>query len=108
MAGKLDTKEEIKDQSIVEIREIEIFKKETPSEIVEKLKTILLHYDVVPLLDSNEWKLTYTIKSELDSDSIKKGIEPELCEVWVDILEISDFYKKVKFIKMRGSTHLFD
>ena len=108
MAGKLDTKEEIKDQSIEEIREIEIFRKETPSEIVEKLKTILLHYDVVPLLGSNEWKLTFTIKSEPDSESIKKEIEPEFCEIWVDILEISDFYKKVKFTKMEGSTRLFD
>ena len=64
MAGKLDTKEEIKDQSIEEIREIEIFRSETPSEIVEKLKTVLLNYDVVPLVDADEWKLTYTIKSK--------------------------------------------
>ena len=64
MTGKLDTKEEIKDQSIDEIRVMKdfeekafatsiIFSAKTPSEIFEKLKTILKHYDVVPLLDSN-------------------------------------------------------
>jgi hypothetical protein len=104
MAGKLDTKEEIKDQSIDEIRVIKIFSPETPSEIVEKLKTILLHYDVVPLLDADAWKLTYTIKSELDSERI----EPEFCEVWVEILKITDFLKEVKFTKIAGSTYHFD
>ena len=58
-----------------------IFSAETLSEIVEKLTTILKHYDVVPLLDADEWKFTYTIKSEPNSDSITKGIELEFCEV---------------------------
>ena len=78
------------------------FSAKTQSEIVEKLKTILLNFDVVPLLDADEQKLTYTRKSEL------KGIEPEFCEVWVEILKISDFLKEVKFTKMNGSTRLFD
>jgi hypothetical protein len=108
MAGELDTKEEIKDQSIHEIRVMKDFSAKTPSEIVEKLKTILLNYDVVPLLDADESKLTYTTKSELDSDSKKKGIEPEFCEVWVEILKISDFLKEVKFTKIAGSTYHFD
>jgi hypothetical protein len=85
-----------------------IFSAETPNEIFEKLKTILKHYDVVPLLDANEWKLTYTRKSELDSDSITKGIEPEFCEVLVEILKRTDFLKAVEFTKVAGSTHLFD
>ena len=93
MAGELDTKEEIKDQTIDEIRVMKDFDEKafvtsiilspkTPSEIVEKLKTILRRqYDVVPLLNAHEWKLTYTIKIEPDSDSIPKVIEPEFCEV---------------------------
>ena len=107
MAGKLDTKEEIKDQSIEEIREIEIFRSETPSEIFEKLKTVLLNYDVVPLLYVDEWKLTYTIKSKI-VNRFDKGIEPKFCEVWVEILKISDFLNEVKLTKIAGSTRLFD
>ena len=71
MAGKLDTKEEIKDQSIDKIRVMKYFDEKafassiilsakTPSEIVEKLETILKDYGVVPLLNADEWKLTYT------------------------------------------------
>ena len=60
-----------------------ILSAKTPSEIVEKLKTIIKDYGVVfvPLLNADEWKLTYTSKSKLDGDSITKGIEPEFCEV---------------------------
>ena len=92
MAGELNTKEETKGQSIDEIRVMKEFDEKafatsiilspkTPSEIFKKLKTILKYYGVVPLLNADEWKLTYTIKSKLDSDSITKGIEPEFCEV---------------------------
>ena len=108
MAGELDTKEETKGQSIEEIRVMKDFSARTPSEIVEKLKSILLNYDVVPLLDADQWKLTYTRRSEHVSDSTKKGIEREFCEVWVEILKISDFLKEVKFTKMEGSARLFD
>ena len=41
MAGELDTKEETKDQSIDEDRVMKFFSAETPSEIFEKLKTII-------------------------------------------------------------------
>jgi len=92
MVSELDTKEEIKDQSIDEIRVMKDFDEKafttsiilspkTPSEIVVMLRTILKDYGVVPLLNGDEWKLTYTRKSKLDSDSITKGIEPEFCEV---------------------------
>jgi hypothetical protein len=67
-----------------------------------------LNYDVVPLLYADEWKLTYTIKSKLDFDSIQKGIKPKFCEVWVEILKISDFLNEVKLTKIAGSTRLFD
>ena len=107
MAGELDTKEEIKGQSIEEIRVMKDFSARTPSEIVEKLKTILLNYDVVPLLDADQWKLTYTIKSK-PANWFDKGIELEICEVWVEILKISDFLNEVKLTKIAGSTRLFD
>ena len=53
--------------------------------------------------------MTYTRKSELDSDSIARGIEPEFCEVQVNILKITgDENKAVEFTKIAGSTRLFD
>ena len=58
-----------------------ILSAKTPSEIFKKLKTILKYYGVVPLINPDEWKLTYTSKSKLDSDSITKVIEHEFCEV---------------------------
>jgi len=79
MAGELDTEEEIKDQKGDEFRVMKnfnekafltsiIYSAKTPRAIYEKLKALLMKFEVKPELNDGKWKFTYTRESELDDE----------------------------------------
>ncbi len=115
-----DNQEEIKDQDGDGERKMEEFEEndfltsimfslKTPRAIVEALKVELKKKKTEPELHATKWKLTYTIKIELEDREKEWVTDPETCRVQVKIFVIpqEDKKKAIEFIRLSGSSRFF-
>ena len=115
-----DNQAEIKDQDGDNERKMEEFEEndfltsimfslKTPRAIVEALKVELKKKKTEPELHATKWKLTYTIKIELEDREKEWVTDPETCRVQVKIFDIpqEDKKKAIEFIRLSGSSRFF-
>ena len=115
-----DNQEEIKDQDGDGERKMKdfeendfltsiMFSMKTPRAIVEALKVELKKKKAEPELHATKWKLTYTIKIELEDREKEWVTDPETCRVQVKIFYIpqEDKKKAIEFIRLSGSSRFF-
>ena len=54
---------------------------------MRRLKRFLAdRYDIVPEIDNEVWRLTFTVESELDDEELEEGVQADFCQIKVDLL----------------------
>jgi len=115
MAGDMES-EETKQDTIVETRDMDdyeekpyntsvMFSELSPSEIMDILTSKLKDRDVEFKLHAKKWKLTFEKQGELDENEKKSEVEPEYCNVKVELLRMPEGSDQtaIQFTRLAGS-----